>query len=250
MSQIFPQPSQTTAPAGGNRAERLTALFRSDLFLRAEQEPGDHAAAPADALHHFLLRAADALGAQRVFEFGSGRSTSAFLQHGLHVTSLEDDARWMDDTLRQLDEAQIPDRRHAARVQPLKLKWRGGIPFRDWRLDGELADAVAVADLVLIDSPFHVPFRISTLCAVLSLPTDALVVLDDTRIHTLRRACARIARRNARRLHHAHVNVGHGFDCFARRDLDITRPLTLRFGPLEILKGWRRYFLQPKPLGG
>ena len=227
-------------------------LFQNDFFDRAaDAPPEDHAGAPAalpDAALRFLLAAAAEAGAQRVFEFGSGRSTAAFLGAGLHVTSLEDSGRWMDQTVASLESAHRDGGRHVARVQPLQLVWHHGAPARDWLLTGELAVAVDTADLVLIDSPFHVPFRLSTLAAVLGRPTAALVVLDDTRIPTLARRCDQLAAQNPDRLRHRRLRVGHGFDCFARRDLDPSRPLDSSQPLTETFRAWRRFFLRPRPM--
>ncbi len=227
------------------------SLFQHDFFDRADAPPADHAAAPAalpDAALGFLLAAAVAVGARQVFEFGSGRSTAAFLGAGLRVTSLEDTERWMAQTVAGLAPALRASGRHVARVQPLRLRWRHGAPVRDWVLTGTLAEAVDAADLVLIDSPFHVPFRLSTLVSVLDRPTSALIVLDDTRIPTLARFCDRLAGQNPERLCHRRVQVGHGFDCFTRRDLQTSRPLDLSQPWTETPKAWRRFFMRPRPM--
>lgn len=227
-------------------------LFRSDFFACADAPPADHADAPAalpDAALRFLLAAAAEMDARQVLEFGSGRSTAAFLGAGLHVTSLEDSARWMAQTVAGLEPAHRMDgRQHVALIEPLRVTWRHGAPYRDWVFDDALATAVEAADLVLIDAPFHVPFRLSTLLSVLSRPTTALVVLDDTRIPTLARFCNRLVAQNRDRLCHRRVGVGHGFDCFARRDLDTSRSLRAVQPPAETLKAWRRFFMRPRAM--
>ena len=226
-------------------------LFQDGFFDRADFPPADHAGAPAalpDAALRFLLAAAAETGARTVFEFGSGHSTAAFLGAGLRVTSLEDSERWMSQTVGDLAPAHRASGQHVALVRPLRVRWRNGAPVRDWVLTGRLAGALDAADLVLIDSPFHVPFRLSTLLSVLGRPTAALVVLDDTRIPTLARFCDRLARQNPTRLCHRRVPVGHGFDCFTRRDLDTSRPLDMTQPVTETLKAWRRFFMRPRPM--
>lgn len=228
-------------------------LFQNGFFTRADADanpadhPGGYAALP-DVSLRFLLDAARETAARRVFEFGSGRSTAAFLGAGLHVTSLEDSERWMARAVAELPPAQRAADRHVPLVRPLQVIWRGGVPVRDWVLDEQLTTAVDGADLILIDSPFHVPFRLSTLLTVLARPTSALVILDDTRVPTLARFCDRLAAQNPGRLHHRRVGVGHGFDCFARRDRETSRPLDVSQPALETLKAWRRFFMRARPV--
>ena len=224
------------------RPPEIERLFQSPLFRHDYTEcdhPDAWAALPDPALD-FLLALSRQLGITTVFEFGSGRSTVALLKASLVVTSLENSSYWMSQTLSQLSEEDKA--RHTALVRPLRFHWHHLIPMLDWTIDPELGRRLRSADLVLIDAPFYPAFRERTLCSALIHSPHAVIVLDDTRVPTLSRFCDRIATDNPTLLH-ARVRVGHGFDVFAR---SCEPPLRLRPAPLEILKGWRRYFLARK----
>jgi hypothetical protein len=62
----------------------------------------------------------------------------------------------------------------------------------------------------------------------------------DTRIPTLSRFCGRLAAANPALLHRR-MKVGHTFDIFARAG--DKAPLVRSHSLLEILKGWRRFFV-------
>jgi hypothetical protein len=216
-------------------------------LFEKDYEQGDHPDVPyalPEASIDFLIELARQLNVTTVFEFGSGISTAALLNHGFSVTSLEDHAYWMEQTLKQIPKA---DReRHTALIRPLSRCWHDLVPQMDWRIDAELTERLQAADLILIDSPAYVPFRESTLWSVLNKSRLSVVVVDDTRIHTLSRSCDRMAAMNPGLLHQR-VAVGHSFDLFARLD---DAPLRVRYSPLEILKGWRRFFLGRRFLAG
>ena len=207
----------------------------------------DHPTQPAalpDAALEFLVALARQCGVASVFEFGSGRSTVAMLREGLRVTSLEDSDRWMEQTRAQLSGDEKT--RHIPLVRPLSRRMHGWFPVMDWPVDAALARAIGSADLILVDSPYYAPFRESTLWSALVHNDRALVVLDDTRIPTLSRFCDRLAAANPALLHRR-VKVGHTFDIFARTD--DKAPLTRSHSLLEILKGWRRFFMAARKQG-
>lgn len=224
------------------RPPEIAKLFQSELFRRDYEEcdhPDAWAALPDPALD-FLLALGRELGITTVFEFGSGHSTVALLRAPFVVTSLENSRRWMSETLSRLSAEERA--RHTALVRPLRLHWHYLMPVLDWTIDTELGRRMGSADLILIDAPFYPAFRERTLCSALIHSPHAVIVLDDTRVPTLSRFCNRIGTDNPPLLH-ARVRVGHGFDVFARSS---DTPLRLRPAPLEILKGWRRYFLARK----
>ena len=207
----------------------------------ASGEEGDHPTAPAalpDASLDFLVTLARDLQISSVFEFGSGRSTGALLRAGFAVTSLEDSARWMEQTVAALSASERA--RHTPVVRGLRRRFHGLIPTRDWVVDPPLATMISGADLILVDSPYYAPFRESTLWSALSHNDHAVVVLDDTRIPTLARFCDRLAEANPRWAH-ARVPVGHGFDLFAR--LHDQTPPRREHSWSEVARGWRRYFM-------
>ena len=222
-------------------AAEIPPVLDAHCASAARQPAGDHPDAPAalpDAALDFLVALARDLRAQRVFEFGSGRSTAAFLRAGLAVVSLEDSTRWMQQTLDGLTAEERT--RHTGLVRPLRLRWHGCAPVMDWRIDAALAAHLAAADLILVDSPYYAPFREATLWSALRHNGRAVVVLDDTRIPTLARVCERLAGANPGLLH-SRVSLGHGFDLFSR--LDTATPLRRAQSPLEVLKAWRRFLL-------
>jgi len=218
---------------------QIKQLF-SDSYLSQAFECGDdphaEAALPKSSLE-FLLEVSRRIGAKRVFEFGSGRSTQALLAGEHTVVSLEDSAYWMSKSL----EALQPDERsrHRGSVSALRTKMHGGFPVLDWVLDDSVKRDIGLADLILVDSPHFTPFRESTLWASLQYGPQALVILDDTRIPTLQSFCDRISSQNPQLLHRR-VSVGHGFDLFHRGDSG--RALHRKQSIMDVLKGWRRYF--------
>lgn len=221
-------------------ANTIQELFR-DSYLSQTFECGDdpqaESALPSFSLA-FLLELSRKINAQRIFEFGSGRSTQAFLSAGYRVFSLEDSAYWMSKSL----EALRPEERsnHNSSVRALKTRILGAFPVLDWVLDDSLKHEIAAADLILVDSPHFTPFRESTLWNSLHFGPRALIVLDDTRIPTLQSFCDRIISQNPQLLHRR-VAVGHGFDLF--HCSDVGRVLCRKQSPIDVLKGWRRYFM-------
>jgi len=218
---------------------QIKKLF-SDSYLSQAFDCGDdphtEAALPKASLD-FLLEVSRRIGAKRIFEFGSGRSTQALLAGGHTVFSLEDSAYWMSKSL----EALQPDERsrHRGSVSELRTKMHGGFPVLDWVLDDSVKREIGLADLILVDSPHFTPFRESTLWASLQYNPQALVILDDTRIPTLQSFCDRISFQNPQLLHRR-ISVGHGFDLFHRGDSG--RALHRKQSIVDVLKGWRRYF--------
>ena len=221
----------------------IRKVFDSPLLQDGYAEcdhPAQSAALP-DASLEFLVALARQCGVASVFEFGSGRSTAALLREGFRVTSLEDSDQWMEQTRAHFSEEEKS--RHVALVRPLSRRMHGLFPVRDWLVDPELARCIGEADLILVDSPYFAPFRESTLWTALVHNDHALVVLDDTRIPTLSRFCDRLAAGNPTLLHRR-VKVGHTFDIFAR--INDKAPLTQSHSLLDILKGWRRFFMAMK----
>jgi len=225
------------------RAELIQALFESD-YLDGSFHEEDCAGTPAalpDASLEFLLEVSERIQAKRVFEFGSGRSTKCLLSEGVEVCSLEDSDYWLKKSLDEIAGNLLAQ--HRGEVQPLQTKMLGCFPVLDWRVEGSLRASLAAADLVLVDSPYYTPFRESTLWTALQTCADALVIIDDTRIPTLRAFCDRIAARNPW-IAHKRVKVGHGFDLFWCHGE--SSKLCLGHSMADCLKGWRRYFLGKK----
>lgn len=221
----------------------LQKLFQAfPTESNVEDDPDNPAALPNVSLN-FLVELAGSLDAKQVFEFGSGRSTGALLRAGCSVTSLEDSDYWMQQTVAQLTKPE--QARHRALVRPLRLRFCGLIPVMDWVIDAELSTRLREADLILVDSPYFTPFRESTLRSALQHGENAVVVLDDVRIPTVRKFCDSLVAANPNLLHRR-VAVGHTFDVFAR--LKGGR-LHAAHMPVEILKGWRRFVLQKRLLG-
>lgn len=216
---------------------QLAAAFAPSL-LPEMGPPGDHTGNPAalpDQSLAFIISAANLIGAKRAVEFGSGRSTAAFLDAGLTLTSIEDNQTWLADTEKAISGK--PRERWSAIVRPLSTEWEGLVPFRDWAFGRDIVEPLEEADLVLIDSPHFVPFREATLINALRHARHALVILDDSRIPTVQQFCDRIARQNPKLLHRR-VRVGHGLDLFAHSDSADIRSIR---GPIEVAKGWRRF---------
>lgn len=211
-----------------------------DSYLNQQFEfaddPNAEAALPSSSLS-FLLELCRKIDAKRIFEFGSGRSTQAFLSAGYRVFSLEDSPFWLSKTVEPLsgEEARL----HESAVSALGTSMASGFPVLAWHIDTVIRNQLQQADLILVDSPHFTPFREETLFASLQYGPQALAVLDDTRIPTVSRFCDRLALQNPQLLH-KRVTVGHGFDLFFRSDP--FRPLVRRVDFYETLKGWRRYF--------
>lgn len=220
-------------------SESIQQLFSSNYFRQEFEEADctDAIAALPDASLNFLLEICSRAGVKTVFEFGSGRSTKAFLQAGLSVTSLEDSAYWMQKSLEDCSPNLLA--RHRAFVIPLRHRMLGLFPVMDWDVQGEIGDILSSADLVLVDSPYFTPFRESTLWTSFQRSPQALIILDDTRIPTLMRFCKRLAFANPDLLY-KQVNVGHGFGLFSCCNC---RRLKLGQSLKDVLSGWRRYFM-------
>ncbi len=218
-------------------SNKVKAYFDSPL-VKNDYSYSDHTEAMAalpDASINFLIESCKNLGVQRIFEFGSGRSTKALLQHGFKVTSLEDSVYWMNQTLNTLDEKEKVN--HTAIVQPLKVRFLGLFPVLDWSISQGIAKYIGESDLILVDSPYYTPFRESTLWSALKHINRAIIILDDTRIPTLQRFCTRLSFSNTSVVH-ARVSVGHSFDIFYHES---TNNLVLNHSWMDTLKGWGRF---------
>ena len=209
----------------------LPAMCRDDLHGEAGY------ALPAASLA-LLADCAARLKVRRVFEFGSGQSTREFLRAGCRVAVVEDSDAWLAETSRALDSAQRE--RFTPFVLPLRRLWLAAAPLRSWVLPEVALTALREADLVLVDSPAWPPFREHALALALAHCREALIVVDDANIPTVRRFCRRLAVQNHRC--HFQTSMDHGlfFTLGAPGDtIDTRRPL------LETAKAWRRYFLAP-----
>jgi len=175
------------------------------------------------------------LGIRRVFEFGTGQSTRAFLAAGCEVASVEDSAEWLSETRRALDGLD------GAPIEffqlPLRLVWHRGAPMRSWRLPARALAALRAADLVLVDSPALPPFREHALALALAQARGALIAVDDASIPTVARFCHRLAERNGAPFFRADLDHGLFFAGPAER-----APLDDGRSFVETLKAWRRYF--------
>jgi hypothetical protein len=222
--------------------DQVKDFFVSPLVKKNYQNSdcNDVPAALPDASLDFLIEVCTKLGIQRIFEFGSGRSTKALLSHKFSVTSLEDNQYWMNQTLKTLEENEKIN--HTAFVKPLKTRFLGLFPVFDWNISSELAKSISEADLILVDSPYYVPYRESTLWSALKYSKGAFVIIDDTRIPTLQRFCNRLFLSNPS-LIHTRVGVGHSFDIFYHKSEE---KLHLNHSIMDIAKGWRRYILGRK----
>ncbi|MDF2433000.1 MAG: hypothetical protein JWP44_2631 [Mucilaginibacter sp.] len=221
-----------------SKSENVKAYLNS---INKEFNEGDHPEAYAalpDASLEFLVELCKAQGIQKVFEFGSGRSTKAFLNAGCSVVSIEDSEFWMNETLKTLnDEEKV---KLQPFIRPLKTRFLGAFLVKDWEIDDELLKHLQEAELILIDSPYYTPFRESTLWSSLTLGNEAFVILDDTRIPTLNRFCDRIAKAN-KSLLHKRIKVGHGLDIFYR-DGNSTNSFSLDHSFSDVVKGWNRFY--------
>jgi len=174
-------------------------------------------------------------GIQRVFEFGSGRSTKEFLRLGCEVACIEDSKHWMDETLRTIPPEEMV-RLHPI-VRPLRTVWHRGVPMKAW--GAEIAPELRDADLVLIDSPSYPPFREIPLLLSLAHAKNALIVVDDANIPTVRRFCERLAG-DVDRVTSCSTTNDHGLFCFAR--IENSGEVDRWRGVVESMKAWRRYF--------
>ncbi len=206
------------------------------LALETEPSRAQSGYALPDSTLRLLTRIIRDCGMRNVFEFGSGRSTKAFLAAGCNVTALEDSRSWLDQTLATLTPAER-SRLHPV-CQPLEFLFYQGAPFRSWTLDSDTRHRLATADLILIDSPAFPPFREHPLSISLKHSPGALIVVDDAAIPAVRRFCARLAA--APQTLHRESPIDHGL-AFILRDIN-TNPAPRR-GPLETLKAWRRFFM-------
>lgn len=197
----------------------------------------NYAALPNDSLE-FLLNTCKTLGIKKVFEFGSGRSTKALLENNIQVVSLENNDFWLNDTKTKLNENEKSI--YYSESHPLQIKFLGLFPVLDWKMNSTLLNKLSEAELVLVDSPYYVPFRESTLWTCLNYCKNAVIILDDTRIPTLQKFCNRLAKTNPDIIHQR-INVGHSFDLFFIENQK-TKNLKLNHSFWDIIKGWRRYF--------
>jgi len=169
-----------------------------------------------------LTRIIGTAGVRNVFEFGSGRSTKAFLAAGCRVTAVEDSREWLDRTVTELSPEEL-SRLHAV-CQGLEIVFYQGAPFRSWTLDEETLGRLAFP-----------PFREHALSVSLRHCRGGLIVVDDARIPTVRRFCLRLAGGEA----HRECGIDHGL-FFLIREGECGGP---RRGLWETLKAWRRFFM-------
>jgi hypothetical protein len=209
------------------------------LAATAEPSPApapDSGFALPDASLRLLTRIIAAAGLRNIFEFGSGRSTKAFLAAGCTVTALEDSQPWLDPTLASLT-VEERSRLHAI-CQPLARLFHEGAPMRSWVLGPNTLRRLAAADLILIDAPAFPPFREHALALSLQHSRDGLIVVDDAGIPTVRRVCARLA--SAPGTLHRVSTIDHGLYFFIRSPEAGALPSR---GLVETAKAWRRYFM-------
>jgi hypothetical protein len=224
--------------------DQIAQLLDALLPDCAPSAPGaDAGYALPDATLRLLTQIVEATGARNVFEFGSGRSTKAFLAAGCAVTAIEDSRAWLDQTLASLTPEE-QSRLHPV-CQPLRVIFDQGAPFRSWELEGDTLARLAAADLVLIDAPAFPPFREHALSVTLGHCRGGLIVVDDSGIPTVRRFCARLAG-GAGTLHRESA-IDHGLFFLVRAAAGKPSP---RRGLIETAKAWRRFFMaarQPGP---
>jgi hypothetical protein len=204
--------------------------------LCSDQEHGDGGFALPDASIRCLREVIDRLGLKNVFEFGSGRSTRAFLEAGCAVTSLEHSETWLAETARGLRPEELARWRPVC--APLRQIWHKGAPFSSWRPAPDTVGSLSAAELVLIDSPPLPPSREHALILALRHARGALIVVDDANIPTVRRYCTRLARQN--HLAMFQTRMDHGL-CF----------IAPQFGALnearglgDFLRVWRFFLIQ------
>ena len=221
--------------------DNLMQEIREEIFPAMQSEGTDSGFALPNSTIELLGTLVGRYGIRRVFEFGSGRSTKEFLSLGCEVACLEDSKHWMDETIRTI-EADKMDRLHPI-VQPLRTVWHRGVPMKAW--GNEVVPDLRDADLVLIDSPSYPPFREIPLLLSLAHAKNALIVVDDANIPTVRRFCERLAG-DVDRVLSCSTTKDHGLYIFARTEssgeIDRWR------GLVESLKAWRRYMSAPAPV--
>jgi hypothetical protein len=207
----------------------LPALCRDDLPVE-----GGHAL--PDASLALLMDCVNRLGVQRVFEFGSGRSTRDFLRAGCQVSVIEDSETWLRRTIALLEDDQRA--RLISHVLPFRCVWVAGAPLQSWILPEGALRALDEADLVLVDSPAWPPFREHALALALAHCRQAVIVVDDANIPTVSRFCRRLAVRNGAPFFQSAMDHGLFFIASpGNSSVDTRRPI------METLKAWRRYFL-------
>lgn len=225
-----------------NAAEKIFEKLLPDIVSEMHAEHCESGYALPDATLNALSQLVKTTKIRRVFEFGSGRSTKAFLEHGCWVTTLEDSRHWLNQTLEGIsvsDQARLD-----AAAQPMTVVWHGGGPFRSWKLSAKTGRALRAAELVLIDSPSFPPFREHALILSLIHATNAVVVIDDANIPTIKRFCERISALNPS-MSTFYTPKDHGLFFFARSN---PQPLRFRRGLIETCKTWRRFFLAERPV--
>jgi hypothetical protein len=220
--------------------QTLENFFRTELNAmegRIEWPEEDAGFALPSGSLRFLEECVRTLGIRRVFEYGSGASSRLFLRLGCELTSVENDRRWLTETMDGIPE---PDRsRMTAYCQPLERIWCGAFPCLGWRLSATLRQKLRDADLVLVDSPAYPPFREAALMQALSEAPNILVVLDDLRIPTLRQFSERIAAQSECLLFRI-IERDHHLGVFCRPE---KARLINRHGVVAWVKGMRRYVL-------
>lgn len=231
---------KTVTPAARSELELFFAERLPEICSVRREPSGDSGFALPDMSLECLRQMVKELAIENVFEFGSGRSTKVFLDSGCNVTSLEDNAKWLERTANSLS----PDERFRlkAHCQPLQTLFDASAPLRSWALSGELRASLREAQLVLIDSPTFPPFREHALILSLRHARLAVIAVDDASIPTVRRFCFRIAARNG--LAHFYTEMDHGLFFFLPPEGD-GKIDSSRSG-LETLKAWRRFFLARK----
>ncbi len=188
-----------------------------------------------DQTLRLLRRIVEERAITRVFEFGTGRSSTLFLDCGCELTSLEDNPRWFN-SLTSNGARETRDLHHAM-LRRLSFRVDGLAVFRGWRLDTATRERLRAAQLVLIDSPVFAPFRECALLDALRIAPHALVVMDDARDDAVHGFCLRIA--TANRLPHVYSDLDHGL-FFTTRAGQPARRIDGGRGSIETLRTWRR----------
>jgi hypothetical protein len=183
-----------------------------------------------------LVELANESKARKIFEFGSGKSTKAFLDAGFKVVSMEHSNFWPQETNMHLDKTNKIN--HVLVKHSLQTVFDGLAPFLAWRESSEMLDHLMTSDLVLVDSPPSPPSREYILLLALRNLINKIVVLDDTNIPTVTRFAERIARHNPEVLYYR-SDMDHGLAFFCR--VGNERICSGR-GVVETAKAWRRYF--------
>jgi predicted O-methyltransferase YrrM len=222
--------------SAGSLREALVAVLDGLLREAPAREEAEVGYALPEASLELLTKLVKAAGIKRVFEFGSGRSTRAFLAAGCDVTALENSREWMEQTL-----AAVPPEQRARLhgvCQPLRVVYSKGVPFRSWVLDDETRGRLAAAELILIDSPAYPPFREHALELAVKHAPEALIVMDDAGIPTVRRFCNRYGGAAGAVCRYADFDHGLYF-------LLPGRGSARRRGIIETAKAWRRFCVAP-----